>query len=361
MWFAGEAVRYYYRGQLMTAALATLTGNRVLVRPQSLDGGLLRRPRGRRLRRRRCSGREHRPSQTSVWTSRGLPRRVRGPLVTDVGFAFGRLPEDVALRYGEPVFEVIRHRGYEEAVLTQSTTDGWHWFLEHYVIEGALTKFPMYSIVKGDHHGYTVTTGVPGHRRRRGLRLLPDPCRGTPPKGRAAVRRDFGLRDLMGLMNAWILSSVVGLTLLAPVFAPAHPATLLGGPPYFDGRQLLDEVALQGEGGSEVTFDERPCPDRVADELWRMATATGLAAAVGALAVALGAPFLVLGTPANHGSCSSRRGRRLRDRPLGRQPRPRTHDGARPRAGMAPRPARWDTTLKVAVQAGTLCALAGAV
>lgn len=273
MWFAGEPVRYYFGGHLMTAALATLTDTApryaynlamsgyfgVLVVSAYGVGGALA-------------------------TSGDRSRRVGGALavffvavagyaVTAVRLSWDLLPADVARAYGRPVFGAIRHLTYEEALRDQTAAGTWGWFYDRYVVEGALTEFPMYSFVKADHHGHTITTGflvvaaafayayyrTPADERPRRLALV------------FGVVPAFG--GLLGVMNAWVLPSVVGLAWLGLLFAPAHPATLVRG----------------------------PTREGVTDELWRAASATGIAAIVGVLALLWGAPFLLFGTPTNDG------------------------------------------------------------
>ena len=273
MWFAGKSVRYYFGGHLMTATLATLTDTApryaynlamsgyfgVLVVSAYGVGGALA-------------------------ASSDRPRRVGGALsvffvavagyaVTTVRLSWDLLPAEIARAYGRPVFGAIRHLTYEEALRKQTAADTWGWFFDRYVVEGALTEFPMYSFVKADHHGHTITTGflvvaaalafayyrTPVEERRRRLALV------------FGVVPAFG--GLLGVMNAWVLPSVVGLAWLGLLFAPAHPATLVGG----------------------ATREE------LTDELWRAASATGIAAVVGVLALLWGAPFLLFGTPTNDG------------------------------------------------------------
>jgi YYY domain-containing protein len=273
MWYAGESVRYYFGGHLMTATLATLADTEakyaynlamsgyfgVLVVSAYGVGGAL----ATATDRHRGTG-----GALSVFFV-----AFAGYAVTAVRLSWDLLPADVARAYGRPVFGAIRHLSYEEALREQTDPDTWGWFFDRYVVEGALTEFPMYSYVKADHHGHTITTGflvvaaalayayyrTPAEERRRRLALV---FGGVPAFG-----------GLLGVMNAWVLPAVVGLAWLGLLFAPAHPATLFGGP------------TREGAVG----------------ELWRAASATGVAAVVGVLAVLWGAPFLLFGTPTNDG------------------------------------------------------------
>lgn len=273
MWFAGKSVRYYFGGHLMTATLSTLTGTApqyaynlamsgyfgvLVVSAYGLGGAVAEAA----DRSRRVGG------AVSVYFV-----VFAGYAVTAVRLAWDLLPEATARGYGRPVFGAIRHMDYEEALREQTSAETWGWFFDRYVVEGTLTEFPMYSFVKADHHGHTITTGflvvaaaiayayyrTPADERRRRLAVV------------FGVFPAFG--GVLGVTNAWVLPSVVGLAWLGLLFAPAHPATLVGGPRY----------------------------DGLLDELWRAAIATAIAAVVGGVAVLWGAPFLLFGTPTNDG------------------------------------------------------------
>lgn len=274
MWYAGKALRYYYGGHLMSAALSTVTSTApryaynlamsgyfgVLVVASYGVGGALS---AAAERSRRVGG------LLAVFFV-----AVAGFVVTAVRLGFGLLPESTALAYGRPVFDAIRHFPYEESVRVQSSLDEWGWFFTRYVIDGTLLEFPLYSYVKADHHGHTITTGflvvaaafayayyrTPAEERRRRLALL----FGVVP----------AFAGLLGVTNTWVLPSVVGLAWLGLVFAPAHPVTLFG---------------------------RTPRSHRLTAELSRVATATGVALVVGVLSFAWGAPFLLFGTPTNDG------------------------------------------------------------
>ncbi|MFA9518506.1 DUF2298 domain-containing protein [Halopenitus sp. H-Gu1] len=284
MWFAGESLRYYYGGHVTTVTIATVGGvelryayNLALA---TYFGILATAAYG-------LAG--------AIADRHGLPRRIAGTMsaflvalggtvTTPVRLAFGLLPDGVALRYGRPVFGAIRDP-YEEAVLEQSNPWTWSWWDARYVVSGTLQETPLYSFIKGDHHGHTITTGflllaaalayayylTPEEDRRRRLLLLG--C-GIPIVG-----------GWLGVTNTWALPTAVGLAWLGLLTAPAHPITLLP----LGGR--LRSVLPNGIG------EDRTPRGEASRLLW----ATVVAAIVGALSLAAATPFLLGGTPTNDG------------------------------------------------------------
>ncbi|MFB6269550.1 MAG: DUF2298 domain-containing protein, partial [Halobacterium sp.] len=226
MWYAGKPMRYYYGLPVFNAVGALLTDTPVeyvhnvtlagyfgtlVVGAYSLTGWLTR--------------------------DRGYSRRVGGALgvffvalagntVTIVRFALGALPRDLAVKYGRAAFNVNR-ADYPQVLFEQSQLRTWGWWDTRYVVEGTLQEFPLYSFVKADMHGHTVTTGflvlaaalaysyvqTPEAARKRRLALLFG--------GIASVAGYFGVT------NTWSMPSAVGMAWLACVYADPHPASLL--------------------------------------------------------------------------------------------------------------------------------------
>ena len=288
MWFAGKAVRYYYGGHVTTAAMASVAGvgmryaynlalatyfGVLVVGGYGLAGAV---------------SAERDVSRTLGGVFGAFFVAFAGALTTPVRLAYGFLPTETAVRYGEPVFGAIRHE-YPEIVTLQSDPATWSWWHTRYVVPGTLQEVPLYSYVKGDHHGQTITTGfvlfgaalayayyrAPAEARRRRLLVL----LGALP----------ALGGFLGLTNTWALPSVPGVAWLALLTADAAPATLL--PLRVRGKMPRLDPAMDGSA-------EYP---RLLAELRRVALSTTLATGVGALSILWAAPFLFGGTPTNEG------------------------------------------------------------
>lgn len=303
MWFAGEPVRYYFALPVFNAVGGLLTATpTVYVHNLALAGyfGAL----------------VSATYSLCAWIShdRGLSRRLGGSLgvifvafagnlVTATRFAFGYLPEETALAYGEPVFGAIGHREYEEAVVTQSSRAEWQWFFARDVVPGTLQEFPLYSFVKADMHGHTVTLSMLVLAAALAYAYLHTP--------EFARRRRWGLLfggmglvgGYFGLANTWSMPTVVGLAWLALAFAGPHPVTLLPRKVREVIRSAGNVSTVKGiaftDGGSRSHWDD--FVGRTLSEGWRVASATIVAAGVGLAAAAVAAPFVVGGMPTNEG------------------------------------------------------------
>ena len=293
MWYAGETVRYYYGGHVMTALLTTLTGTEpryaynlaiagffgILVSVAYGLSGAISRDLGRSPRAGGLCG--------------AFFVGLAGSPVTAVRFLYGQLPRDVALAHGEPVFGAVRHMPYEEAVDRLGDPFEWSWFYARYVVPDTLLEFPFYSFVKADLHGHTITTGF--------VLLVAALCFAyyrTPSTHRLRRRSlAFGAiplaGGLLGVMNAWSLPTAAGLAWLALALAPAHPASLL--PRAITGR------IESGSHGVVVDGPVRFTTDCLVSEGIRLAMATTFALIVGLLSVLWAAPFLLFHTPVNDG------------------------------------------------------------
>jgi YYY domain-containing protein len=280
-WFAGEPIRYYYGTQLQVASLSLLAGTPLrhgyylglgafygllFVTAYGLVGSVL----AARDRSYHLGG-----------TFGAFFVAIAGFTTAFLRLAFESLPGP--LQSKEAIFGLLVPRlsdTYEDALSTQGTVDGWFWWDARYVIEDGLFEFPLYSFVKADLHGHTLSTGyvllaaalaysyfrTPADQRRRRLALL--------------YVGLGGIAGLFGFMNTWSLPTAVGLGWLALAGAEAHPGTLLG----------TDRLSLSGEGWR-----------RVADEGWRLVLAAALAIPIGIVGVLIASPFLFTGVPTNEG------------------------------------------------------------
>ncbi|MCG1002745.1 MULTISPECIES: DUF2298 domain-containing protein [Halobacterium] len=287
MWYAGKPVRYYYGLPVFNAVAAFLTDTSVeyvhnvalagyfgtlVVGAYSLCGWITR--------------------------DRGYSRRVGGALgvffvafagnaVTAVRFVLGQLPRDLAVKWGRAAFNLNRS-DYPQILFEQSSLKTWGWWDTRYVVEGTLQEFPLYSFVKADMHGHTVTTGflvlsaalayayvqAPASARKRRVGLLFG--------GLGAVAGYFGVT------NTWSLPSAVGMAWLAVVYAGPHPATLAPG--------------RLGERLRAVAPDREQSRSALAlAEAWRTVLAAVVAAGVGAVGYVLASPFLLASVPPNDG------------------------------------------------------------
>jgi YYY domain-containing protein len=288
-WFAGEPLRYYYGSQLQVTSISVLTGTPLRVGfnlgVAAFYGVLVVSAYGLAGAVARAAGHSYRLGGILG----AFFVAVGGALTTAVRLAFGLLPEDIAGQYGHAAFEGIRHMPYEEAVVTQSNPAEWFWFYTRYVVPGTIQEFPLYSFIKADLHGHTLSTGyvvvaaalacsyyrLPAERRGRRLAVL--------------LGGLGGVAGVFGFMNTWSLPTAVGLAWLAVAAADAHPTTLL--PDGVGDRLRLPDAASDAA-------DAR----RVAGELWRLLLAVVPAVLVGLVGVALASPFLVFGrVPQNEG------------------------------------------------------------
>jgi YYY domain-containing protein len=287
MWYAGEPVRYYYGLPVFNAVAALVTDTPVeyvhnlaiagyfgtlVVAAYSLTGWITR--------------------------DRGYSRRLGGALgvffvalagntVTVVRFALGLLPEDLAIEYGRAAFNLNR-ASYPGVLFEQSRPATWGWWDTRYVVEGTLQEFPLYSFVKADMHGHTVTTGFLVLAAGLAYAYVQTPRRARRRRVALLVAGLGGVAGYFGVTNTWSMPSAVGMAWLACVYADPHPATLLPG-------WLGDRLRDLGPDPDRSTLA------RVVAEAWRTVTAAVVAVAVGVVGYALASPFLLANVPPNEG------------------------------------------------------------
>jgi YYY domain-containing protein len=287
-WFAGKDLRYYYGTQLQVAMLSMVTGTELrfgfylglatfygmlFVSGYGLAGSVVN-------------------AQDRSYHLGGIFGvcfvALGGTLVTTLRLVFGRLPQSRASDVARPVYHgLVKERGMSFAdAYRQGSVSEWFWFYDRYVIEGALNEFPLYSLVKADLHGHSLSTvyivvagamafsyyQTPAEQRVRRLGIL------------------YGALGLVagvfGFMNTWALPSAVGLAWLAIAAADAHPATLLGS-------SIGDVLTIDRDNPSPlVGFGQ---------ELWRVVLAAVLAVPVGIVGVIIASPFLFNSVPTNDG------------------------------------------------------------
>ncbi len=230
MWFAGEPVAYYYGGHLVSSLLTILTGTApayaynlalagfyaMLVTAAFGVGGALA-------------------------TARGASRRAGGLFAAFlVGFASNLhtagqvvlwvLPDAVA----EPIARAVAGNPSDAAALLAGP-EGFYYFTPSRIIVdvtggfeySTINEFPLFAWLNGDLHAHMMVqpfllvvvalllsyyrTPEEAVRRRRGLVFGVVPAVG----------------GLIAVVDTWTFPTVMGLTVLALLFSPSDPVTLL--------------------------------------------------------------------------------------------------------------------------------------
>jgi YYY domain-containing protein len=267
-WFAGEPVKYYYGGHLMTTLLSWLTATPPRFAYNLALAGFYAMLVTAAFE---LAG--------AVGADRGVGRRVAGLFAAFfVGFAsnvvtVGRfslllLPEGLSRQAAELVAERTDYTVGEILAGAESFN---YWSASR-VIPDTINEFPLFSFLNGDLHAHM--TGTPflllaaavGYAYYR-----------TPE---TALRRRrvllFAVLPVsaawQAVHNTWSFPSVLALGWLALAFAPSNPATLLPG---------LGALSRRVEGRS-----------RLAAEVTRLASASAVVGVAAVGAVVLAAPFL---------------------------------------------------------------------
>jgi YYY domain-containing protein len=244
IWFAGEPVRYYYGGHLVSTLLAWLLGTptryaynlalagfyAMLVTAVFEVGG-------------------------AVAADRGLSRRLSGFAgVFFVGFAsnldtanqavIAALPAEL----GRPLAGYVAARSAASVDQLLAGLDGFFYWRASRVIPGTINEFPLFAWLNGDLHAHMMGTPflllavalgysyvqTPAENRRRRLALA------------------FGAVPVVGglqaVVDTWSFPTVFGVLWLAMTFAPAHPVSLLP-PPVRDRLRFAADSRLASELG----------------------------------------------------------------------------------------------------------------
>ncbi|WP_224269845.1 DUF2298 domain-containing protein [Haloprofundus salinisoli] len=272
-WFAGEGVKYYYGGHLLTVLLAMLTdtparfaynlslaGFYAMLVTAAFD----------------LAG--------SIASARGGARRPAGllsaffvglasNLVTGGRVALAVLPESLQRPLAGLIAAETTQYSPDELL---AGTDSFSYWTASRVIEGTINEFPFFAWLNGDLHGHMM--GTPFLLLGAALAF----AYFRTPQSERPLRRTLlfvalpALGGLQLVLDTWSFPSLFGVAALAVVFAPARPETL-----------LPDRVA------SAVRYSEDD--SLLSAQFGRLVVAVGLVAAAGVLGAALGAPFLLAG------------------------------------------------------------------
>jgi YYY domain-containing protein len=268
VWFAGDPVRYYYGGHLLSHLLSMLTGTApryaynlalagfyAMLVAAAYDLG------------------------AALSAARGIARRPGGILAAFlVGVASNLLPFARYLLRTLPdglarvLASFVAPDGPTAGELIASAQEFSYWDASR-VVPGTITEFPLFSWLNGDLHAhmmgtpfvllaaalgfaYYLTPAVE-RRRRLGLLLVAFPV----------------LAGLQALVDTWSLPTVFGLAWLAVALAPAHPLSL----------------APSLHAWARTAVAERS----LADELLRPLAALAVVGLLALPALTLAAPFLL--------------------------------------------------------------------
>lgn len=285
VWFAGEEVRYYYGGHLLTAVLTTASGVRPPVAYNlavaTFYATLVTAVYG-------LAG--------AVADARGVSRRragvcgaflvgLAGNLATPGRFLLGLLPESLAARYGGFLLEALV-MDYGTALDVATDPSGYWFWRARTVVPDAPTVFPMWSFLNGDLRPHMVGATFLVLAAALGFAYSRTPGGERSRRRLLVVGAAGAVGGHLALVNTWDLPTTLGLVFLAVIFGEADPRSLL--PPRVDDRidRVLDRVSL---------------PDTVDRELGRAVGAGTVTLGTATVAVAWVAPFLLFRTAENRG------------------------------------------------------------
>jgi YYY domain-containing protein len=217
MWFAGEPVRYYYGGHMLTALLTLFTGTAPRFAYNLALAGfyasLVTGAYG-------LAG--------AIAANHDAPRRLAAGLgAFFVGIAGNLETVGRLLVWAIPDSFVVATTDVaaDADLLAWTPTDFSYWDASR-VIEGTINEFPLFAWLNGDLHAHMMSTPF--------LLVVAALCYSywqTPVEERTRRRLLLAavvpVAGLLAVINTWSFPTVGGVVLLTVAFAPADPATLL--------------------------------------------------------------------------------------------------------------------------------------
>ncbi|WP_435118039.1 DUF2298 domain-containing protein [Halolamina sp. C58] len=103
----------------------------------------------------------------------------------------------------------------------------WGWWYTRYVVPGTIQEVPLYSFVKADLHGHTFANPYVVFAAALALSYYVTPAAERKRRLALVFGGLGAVAGVFGFMNTWSLPTAAGLAALAVGAADAHPATLL--------------------------------------------------------------------------------------------------------------------------------------
>jgi YYY domain-containing protein len=228
MWFAGEAVQYYYGGHLLSATLTIMTGTApkygynlalagfyaALVSTAFGLAGSIAASRGASYRKGGLFG--------------ALFVGVASNLVPTLQVGLMALPGGIASFVGERFANGALSVQELTAPFAAETSTPYYWIPSR-AIDGTITEFPLFAWLNGDLHAHMMSTPF--------LLLLAGVVFAYYLTPEEALRRRrlllFGvappIAGMIAVVNTWSFPSTAGIAFLGVLFAKSNPWTLVAG------------------------------------------------------------------------------------------------------------------------------------
>ena len=228
MWFAGEAVQYYYGGHLLSATLTTMTGTApryaynlalagfyaTLVSTAFGLAGSIAASRDASYRKGGLFG--------------ALLVGIASNLVPTLQVGLMTLPDGIASFVGKRFVNGALSLPELTAPFAPETSTRYYWIPSR-TIEGVITEFPLFAWINGDLHAHMMSTPF--------LLLLAGVVFAYYRTPEEALRRRrlllFGaappIAGTIAVVNTWSFPSTGGVAFLGVLFAKSDPWTLVTG------------------------------------------------------------------------------------------------------------------------------------
>jgi YYY domain-containing protein len=215
MWFAGESVRYYYGGHMLTALLTLFTGTAPRFAYNLALAGF------------------YASLVTAAYGLAGAiaadhgssPRVAGGISAFFVGIAGNLHTAGRVLAWLLPDGLLTSIPGIDAELLAWTPAEFSYWSASR-VIDGTINEFPLFAWLNGDLHAHMMSTPF--------LLLVAALCYSywqTPAaeqtRRRLLLAAVVPVAGLLAIINTWSFPTAGGLLVLTIAFAPTDPATLL--------------------------------------------------------------------------------------------------------------------------------------